>query len=118
MLELRGVLDVRHPAAAPPPPRNSLLADAPGAEMCGTLKNIVALGVGLVNGLGCGVNSVGAIMRAGLSEMRMLSKAMYPQVRGGRGGCSSMGAIMRAVSEPSHLGTGTSRGGWLADAER
>jgi glycerol-3-phosphate dehydrogenase len=52
-----------------------------GAEMCGTLKNVVALAAGIVDGLGFGSNSKAALMRQGLSEMRKLSKALYPSVR-------------------------------------
>ncbi|KAG2492528.1 hypothetical protein HYH03_009193 [Edaphochlamys debaryana] len=59
----------------------SLLPDPVGAEMCGTLKNIVALGAGMVDGLDLGPNSKATVMRRGLIEMRSFSKALYPTVR-------------------------------------
>lgn len=59
----------------------NLVPDAVGAEMCGTLKNVVALASGMVDGLGFGPNSKAAIMRQGLTEMRLLAKALYPSVR-------------------------------------
>ncbi|MEW5301341.1 MAG: hypothetical protein WDW36_004205 [Sanguina aurantia] len=61
--------------------RVTLLNDAVGAEMCGTLKNIVAIASGFVDGLGLGPNTKSAIIRQGLLEMRMLAKALYPSVR-------------------------------------
>eukprot|EP00882_Tetradesmus_deserticola_P031018 GHRQ01035054.1.p1 GENE.GHRQ01035054.1~~GHRQ01035054.1.p1 ORF type:complete len:466 (+),score=230.35 GHRQ01035054.1:636-2033(+) len=59
----------------------SLTPDVAGAEMCGTLKNIVALAAGMVDGLGLGPNSKATIMRQGLGEMRRFSKALYASVR-------------------------------------
>ncbi|EIE22345.1 hypothetical protein COCSUDRAFT_42677 [Coccomyxa subellipsoidea C-169] len=58
-----------------------LVPDIAGAEMAGTLKNIVALAAGFVDGLGKGPNTKAAIMRAGLNEMRSLAERIYPTVR-------------------------------------
>jgi len=41
-----------------------------GAEMCGTLKNIVGLAVGILDGMDYGYNAKAVIMRQGLTEMR------------------------------------------------
>ncbi|GJM91764.1 hypothetical protein PR202_ga08174 [Eleusine coracana subsp. coracana] len=55
--------------------------DIEGVELCGTLKNIVAIAAGLVDGLDMGNNTKAAIMRIGLREMRAFSKLLFPSVR-------------------------------------
>jgi glycerol-3-phosphate dehydrogenase (NAD+) len=59
----------------------SVVPDAVGCEIAGTLKNIVALGAGFVEGLGLGYNTRASIIRAGLSEMIALARALSPSVR-------------------------------------
>ncbi|KAE8648548.1 glycerol-3-phosphate dehydrogenase [NAD(+)] [Cucumis sativus] len=55
--------------------------DVEGVEMCGTLKNVVALAAGFVDGLEMGNNTKAAIMRIGLREMRMISKLLFSSVK-------------------------------------
>lgn len=54
--------------------------------MCGTLKNIVALAAGLVDGLGYGANTKSAMLRQGMKEMRRFAQARLA-------GCMTYSAI-------------------------
>ncbi|KAK2413712.1 NAD-dependent glycerol-3-phosphate dehydrogenase family protein [Trifolium repens] len=55
--------------------------DVEGVEMCGTLKNIVAVAAGFIDGLEMGNNTKAAIMRIGLKEMIAFSKLLFPSVK-------------------------------------
>ncbi|KAG4912330.1 hypothetical protein JHK82_052912 [Glycine max] len=55
--------------------------DVEGVELCGTLKNVVAIAAGFVDGLEMGNNTKAAIMRIGLKEMRAFSKMWFPSVK-------------------------------------
>ncbi|KAL8038759.1 hypothetical protein ABFX02_11G128700 [Erythranthe guttata] len=59
----------------------SPVQDVEGVELCGTLKNVVAIAAGLVDGLEMGNNTKAAIMRIGLREMMALSKLLFPSVK-------------------------------------
>eukprot|EP00184_Porphyridium_aerugineum_P001568 CAMPEP_0184707014 /NCGR_PEP_ID=MMETSP0313-20130426/37054_1 /TAXON_ID=2792 /ORGANISM="Porphyridium aerugineum, Strain SAG 1380-2" /LENGTH=639 /DNA_ID=CAMNT_0027168585 /DNA_START=92 /DNA_END=2011 /DNA_ORIENTATION=- len=58
-----------------------VITDLEGAELCGTLKNVVALAAGFVDGCNLGHNAKAVIMRVGLREMRLFSKKLYDSVR-------------------------------------
>jgi hypothetical protein len=49
-------------------------------EICGALKNVVALGAGFTDGMGLGDNSKAAIIRIGLMEMKKFIQSRYPTV--------------------------------------
>lgn len=57
----------------------NVVEDVAGISIAGALKNVVALAVGFVEGLGWGENAKAAIMRVGLLEIVAFSKAFFPE---------------------------------------
>lgn len=57
--------------------------DTAGVSIGGALKNVIAIGAGLVEGAGWGDNAKAAIMRRGLLEMIEFGKVFFPGVEVG-----------------------------------
>ena len=51
-------------------------ADIKGVELCGAMKNVIALGVGISTGLGYGDNTRAALITRGIAEIARLGVAM------------------------------------------
>ncbi len=54
-------------------------SDLLGVELCGALKNVIAVASGMCEGLGLGDNARAALVARGLAEMRRLGRALGAQ---------------------------------------
>lgn len=67
-------------------------ADPIGVEIGGSIKNVVAIGSGVLNGMGLGHNATAALITRGLAEMNRLAIAMggKPQTLAGLAGLGDL----------------------------
>lgn len=68
-------------AIACPELKLDIIHDIPGAQLCGALKNVVAVAAGTIDGLGHGANTKAAIIRIGMVEMSNFIKAFFPEAK-------------------------------------
>jgi glycerol-3-phosphate dehydrogenase (NAD(P)+) len=94
-------------------------SDVVGVELCGSLKNVVAIAAGTVDGLGYGFNTVAALLTRGLAEISRLGVA-----EGGRpetfAGLAGLGDLVLTctggLSRNRRVGQALGRGLTLSDA--
>jgi glycerol-3-phosphate dehydrogenase (NAD(P)+) len=67
-------------------------SDPTGVEVGGSIKNVVAIGAGVLHGLGLGHNAMAALITRGLAEMTRLAVAMggKPQTLAGLAGLGDL----------------------------
>ena len=95
--------------------------DLVGVELCGALKNVVAIAAGIVSGLGFGHNTLAALVTRGLAEIDRLVRA-----QGGRAqtvhGLAGVGDLMLTCtgqqSRNRRVGEEIGRGRKLSDVLR
>lgn len=75
--------------------------DVEGVELCGAIKNIIALAAGIATGLGYKDNTKAAIITRGIAEIARLGKAMgcYEQTFSGLAGIGDL--VVTATSQNS-----------------
>ena len=75
--------------------------DVKGVELCGALKNIIALAAGISAGLGYGDNTKAALITRGLAEIERLGAKMgcFPETFSGLAGMGDL--IVTATSKHS-----------------
>lgn len=92
--------------------------DIVGVEIGGAVKNVVAIGAGVVRGLGFGHNAAAAIITRGLAEVTRLALALgaKPETMAGLAGLGDL--VLTCTGELSrnrHVGVELGRGRKLAD---
>jgi glycerol-3-phosphate dehydrogenase (NAD+) len=103
---------------ASPAMRVNTTGDVVGVELCGALKNVLAIAAGIVEGLGLGANAKAALVSQGCAEIRWLAVKMGAKPAT-VAGLSGVGDIMLTcygeLSRNRAVGVRLGRGEALAD---
>jgi glycerol-3-phosphate dehydrogenase (NAD(P)+) len=93
--------------------------DVVGVELAGSLKNVIAIAAGIVDGLGYGHNTVAALVTRGLAEIARLAVA-YGARADTLSGLAGLGDLVLtctgALSRNRHVGQALGAGRTLAEA--
>lgn len=100
--------------------RSYVSSDVIGVEVCGAVKNVVAIACGLAAGLGAGDNTLAALMTRGIAEVARISSALGgdPLTPMGLAGMGDL--VATCTSEHSRnrtFGEALARGETLAEYE-
>ena len=94
-------------------------ADVVGVELCGAVKNVIALAVGMAQGRGFGYNTTATVITRGLAEISRLGLALGADAETFPG-LAGMGDLMATCASPSSrnhtLGKHVGQGMTLEDA--
>jgi len=93
--------------------------DVVGVELCGAYKNVIAVGVGVSDGLGFGYNTTATVITRGLTEIARLGLVLgaRPETFSGLAGMGDLIATCASPLSRNHmLGKRIGAGSTLADA--
>lgn len=93
--------------------------DVVGVELCGAYKNVIAVGVGVSDGLGFGNNTTATVITRGLAEIARLGTALgaRPETFSGLAGMGDLIATCASPLSRNHmLGKRIGQGASLAEA--
>lgn len=93
--------------------------DMVGVELCGAYKNVIAVGVGITDGMGYGHNTTATVITRGLAEITRLGLALgsRPETFSGLAGMGDLIATCASPLSRNHtLGAHIGRGSSLEEA--
>ena len=101
--------------------RAYMQSDIVGVEVGGAVKNVIAIGCGIADGMGFGANTRVALITRGLAEMMRLGLALGAQ-RDTFMGLAALGDLVLTCTDDQsrnrRLGLALGRGGTLEEAQR